>query len=289
MEFDGEKLEGKNIFFTDETKMDTAPNTSGESIRVSSKIKKKLQKGEKEGFKKINRETKKFEPSIIVAGGVSYYGLSDLILLKGTMKEFSYSQALEYYKESYENFQKQNKNIFFEQDGASCHTSKKTKKVLENLFGDKVIQNAPHSPDIAYPIETLWAELKKRVKNRNPKNLDELKKITIEEWNNIPKSFIQKLFRNFIKRCNKIIELKGGRLEPVHLKQIRKEMEAEDKERKKDEEIDSNYNEEKEEKKEKNEPKTLKLKMDYNKNDLIQKANKEIALIRKKIKNKKKS
>ena len=134
MEFDGEKLEGKNIFFTDETKMDTAPNTSGESIRVSSKIKRKLQKGEEEGFKKINRETKKFEPSIIVAGGVSYYGLSDLILLKGTMKEFSYSQALEYYKESYENFQKQNKNIFFEQDGASCHTSKKTKKVLENLF-----------------------------------------------------------------------------------------------------------------------------------------------------------
>ena len=142
------------------------------------------------------------------------------------MKEFSYSHVLEYYNESYEKFQKQNKNIFFEQDGASCHTSKKIKKLLENLFGDKVIQNAPHSPDIAYPIETLWAELKKRVKNRNPKNLDELKQITIEEQNNIPKSFIQKLFRNFIKRCNKIIELKGGRLEPVHLKQIRKEMEA---------------------------------------------------------------
>ena len=67
--------------------------------------------------------------------------------------------------------------------------------------------------------------IKKRVKNRNPKNLNELKQITIEELNNIPQSFIQKLFRNFIKRCNKIIELKGGRLEPVHLKQIRKEME----------------------------------------------------------------
>ena len=164
------------------------------------------------------------------------------------MKEFSYSQVLEYYNESYEKFQKQNKNIFFEQDGASCHTSKKIKKLLENLFGDKVIQNAPHSPDNAYPIETLWAELIKRVKSRNPKNLDELKKITIEEWNNIPKSFIQKLFRNFIKRCNKIIELKGGKLELVHLKQIRKEMEAENKERKKYEEIETNDNEEKEEK-----------------------------------------
>ena len=64
------------------------------------------------------------------------------------MKEFSYSQVLEYYNESYEKFQKQNKNIFFEQDGASCHTSKKIKKLLENLFGDKVIQNAPHSLDI---------------------------------------------------------------------------------------------------------------------------------------------
>ena len=47
----------------------------------------------------INRETKKYEPSIIVAGGVSFYGLSDLILLKGIMKEFSYAQVLEYYKE----------------------------------------------------------------------------------------------------------------------------------------------------------------------------------------------
>ena len=54
-----------------------------------------------------------------------------------------------------------------------------------------------------------------------------------------------------VKRCNKIIELKGGRFEPVHLKQIRKEMEAEDKERKKDEEIDSNYMKKKKKKKKK--------------------------------------
>ena len=107
---------------------------------------------------------------------------------------------------------------------------KKIKKLLENLFGDNYIQNAPHSPDITYPIETLWAELKKRVKERRAKNLDELKQITIEEWNNIPKSFVQKLFKNFIKRCEKIIELKGGRLEPVHLQQIRKEGEKEEKE-----------------------------------------------------------
>ena len=275
MEIDGKKLEGKNIFFTDETRIDTAPNTSNESIRISSKIKNKIKLGDEEGYKMINRETKKFEPSIIVAGGVSYYGLSDLILLKGTMQEFSYAQALEYYKDNYENFKNINKNIFFEQDGASSHTSKKIKKLLEELFGDNFIQNAPHSPDIAYPIETLWAELKKKVKERRAKNLDELKQITIEEWNKIPQSFIKNLFKNFIKRCKKIIELNGGRLEPVHLQQIRKEAEKETKD---EEECEDDKN---------NETKNLKLKIVYDKNELIQKAKKEIAFIRKKIKEKK--
>ena len=98
-----------------------------------------------------------------------------------------------------------NKNIFFKKNGAS----KKIKKLLEKLFGDNFIQNAPHSSYIAYPIETLWVEMKKRVKERRAKDLDELKQITIEEWNKIPKSFIKKLFKNFIKRCKKIIELNG--------------------------------------------------------------------------------
>ena len=77
MEIDGKKLDGTNIFFTDETKIDTAPNTSNESIRISSKIKNKLKIGDEEGYKLINREREKFEPSIIVAGGVSFYGLND--------------------------------------------------------------------------------------------------------------------------------------------------------------------------------------------------------------------
>ena len=41
------------------------------------------------------------------------------------MKDFAYAQSLEFYKENYENFKKQNENLYFEQDGASCHTSKK--------------------------------------------------------------------------------------------------------------------------------------------------------------------
>ena len=151
--------------------------------------------------------------------------------------------------------------MFFEQDGVSSHKSKKIKKLLEELFGDNLIQTGESTPDIAYPIETLWAELKKKSK-----------KISIDEWNKIPKSFIQNLFKNFIKRCKKIIELNGGRLEPVHLKQIRKEAEIEEKEEKEEKErIDADEKEVIEN----SESKKLKLKIIYNKNELFQKAKKK--------------
>ena len=99
-------LEGKDICFTDETRMDTAPNTKGESIRLSSKIKNQIKKGDEEGYKKINRETKKYEASIIIPGGVSINGQSNLILLNGTLTDFAYAQTLEFYKENYEDFKK---------------------------------------------------------------------------------------------------------------------------------------------------------------------------------------
>ena len=92
----------------------------------------------------------------MLAGGISYYGLSDLIIVEGTMNEFAYAQALLLYKKNVEEFKKIDKNIIFEQDGASCHTSKSNKLLLNLLFGTKGwIQNSPRSPDLAYPIETV--------------------------------------------------------------------------------------------------------------------------------------
>ena len=90
-------------------------------------------------------------------------------------------------------------------------------------------------------------------------------------WNKIPKYYIRNLFDNFIKRCNKIIELKGGLLEPEHLRDIRRETEKE----KEKEKFEENA-------KEDEEKRNLKLKLVYSKNELIKKAKKEIAIIRKK-------
>ena len=62
----------------------------------------------------------------------------------------------------------------------------------------------------------------------------------------MPKELVINRFKNFIKRCQKIIELKGGRSEQVHLNQIRKE-EEENKEKKEEENEEEEDEEEKDE------------------------------------------
>ena len=65
-------FKGKNIFFTCEINIDMPPNTSSESIRISSRIKNKIKKGDKESYNKINREIIKYAPFIILAGWVFF-------------------------------------------------------------------------------------------------------------------------------------------------------------------------------------------------------------------------
>ena len=110
--------------------------------------------------------------------------------------------------------------------------------------------------------------------------MEELKEITIEEWNQIPKDYIKSLFSNSIKRCKKVIEVKGARLEPEHLRDIRNEMAKEKVNGEKIDEIKANEEEQ---------GQNLKFKLVYSKNELIKKSKKEIALIKKKIKDKKKN
>ena len=178
------KIKPEQIFFSDESKIELGSFTN-DSIRLDPQ----KQKWNEETYNLINRKQKKFEKSLMIAGGINFYGLSQLIFLDGTINEFSYGQALLFYKDDIKKIERDhNIKILFEQDGATSHTSKSNIFILNKLFGDGVwIQNPPNSPDLAFSIEELWAIIKPRVKRRDPKNLDELKKFLIEEWNAIPR------------------------------------------------------------------------------------------------------
>ena len=58
-----------------------------------------------------------------------------------------------------------------------------------------------------------------------PKTIDELKEYIQEEWASVPKLLLKNLCERYIARLKKVIELKGARLEPEHIKQLRKKRE----------------------------------------------------------------
>ena len=77
---------------------------------IDKKKQDQLKKGELVVYQLINRPEKKFEKSIMIGGGICHYnyGLSYLILLKGTLNEFAYSQVLLDYHEDIDNLNKVN-------------------------------------------------------------------------------------------------------------------------------------------------------------------------------------
>ena len=123
-------------------------------------------------------------------------------------------------------YKKIDKNILFEHNGASCHTSKSNKQLLNYLFDAKGwIQNSPSSPNLAYPIEALWPELKDKVGVRDPKTYEELKQYYIEERN-------KNYFKNFEAKIKLCKEINGERLNEYKLKEIRKNEEKKSRKRK---------------------------------------------------------
>ncbi len=70
-------------------------------------------------------------------------------------------------------------DFIFQQDLTPAHTAKSTKSWL-NYHGVGVLDWPANSPDLN--IENLWDIAKRKIRNRRPKNADELKVTVKETW-----------------------------------------------------------------------------------------------------------
>ena len=148
----------------------------------------------------------KFSAKIMCWGAISYTKKSKLVVVHGTLNATRYIEILKV-NFFHENKTNQFKNFYFQQDNTTSHKAKMTSEFFaSNRIS--ILPWPPNSPDLN-PIENLWQFLKQRVKKRQPKSLDELKNIAIDEWEKIDQKIISKAVSTVGKRIQQVLTRQG--------------------------------------------------------------------------------
>jgi hypothetical protein len=101
---------------------------------------------------------------------------------------------------------------WFQQDGANAHTANNSMKLLNEIFGERVISRnlwLPRSPDLTPPDFYLWGAAKSAVYRDRPRALNELKTAITAYIGNISQADLQKVFANKIKRVQACVDARG--------------------------------------------------------------------------------
>ena len=99
------------------------------------------------------------------------------------------------------------RRLVFQQYNDPKHTCAKAKNWFL-VHKVKQMTWPSQSPDMN-PIENLWNDVKKVVREKKPANLNELERVIVEAWQNIPAERCAKLVDSMHARCRAVIESKG--------------------------------------------------------------------------------
>ena len=147
----------------------------------------------------------KFSPKIMVWGAISSKGFYMKIIERGTIDSSKYCEIVG-------DFIPYATALFpdgwiLEQDGATPHTSRKTKDFFaENSV--QFLQWPPNSPDIN-PVENVWMMLKSFVEKKNPKTKDELIQYVQESQHVILPAVRKNLMGSIPTRLGQCLENEG--------------------------------------------------------------------------------
>lgn len=149
--------------------------------------------------------------SVMVWGCFSSSGVGDLTRVIGRMNKEAYHTILE------ENVLPSGRRLIgegfvFQQDNDPKHTSNLCKEYLKQKEEEKVLKIMtwpPQSPDLN-PIELLWEELDRRVREQCPSSESVLWNILQDCWSNISQETIQKLTARMPRIVKMVIDFRGG-------------------------------------------------------------------------------
>ena len=101
-----------------------------------------------------------------------------------------------------------------QQDKATCHTAKSTKKWLSDQ-GVTVLNSWPTKGDDINPMENLWAILDERLSHRRCTTLAGMKKLLLKEWDLLSQDLIDNLIDSIPDRLRRIRLAIGGSIKRV--------------------------------------------------------------------------
>lgn len=95
-------------------------------------------------------------------------------------------------------------------DNARPHIARTVSDYL-NEINMQIVEWPPRSPDLN-PIEHLWDVLKKLIRRHVPApiSLQQLERVVLLEWENIPQTTIQNLITSLPRRMQAVIRARGG-------------------------------------------------------------------------------
>lgn len=112
-------------------------------------------------------------------------------------------------------------NVYFQQDGATCHTTRENIKILKSKFCDRVIsRNAditwpPRSCDLTPLDFFLWGFLKSKVYTKKPETINDLKDNIRKAVHEITPETCRNVIKNFDSRVDACRQSRGGHLNDI--------------------------------------------------------------------------
>ncbi len=113
----------------------------------------------------------------MVWGCISAYGMGSLHVLEGTMNAETYIKVLEQHMLP-------SRQCVFQPDNAKPHTAAITTAWLRSRR-DQVLNWPACSPDLS-PIENIWHIIKRKIRQRRRRTLQQLETYIRQEWDQIP-------------------------------------------------------------------------------------------------------
>ncbi len=140
-------------------------------------------------------------------GCISAYGMDSLHVSEGTMNAERYIKVLEQHMLPSRRRLFQGRPCVFQQDNAKPHTAAITAAWLRSRRV-RVLNWPACSPDFS-PIANIWRIIKRKIRQRRPKTLQQLETYIRQERDQIPTPKLQKLITSMPRRLQTVLKRRG--------------------------------------------------------------------------------